>query len=128
MESSNQALISLISEKDIYASRLIDILSTHGCDPRLNSCTLSENAGMCRMQLYRKLKKIWNKTPSRFIRDYRLAKACELLKKTDLKIVDVAYSVGFSSPSYFIKCFHTQYSCTPSIFRKKWEKYKMLHS
>jgi AraC-like DNA-binding protein len=118
MESGSLCLNSDSSGNRFTAEMLLNILEVHGCEPGLNASTLSENAGMCRMQLYRRVKEIWDKTPSQFIKDYRLAKACDLLSTTRLNVADVAYSVGFSSPSYFIKCFRSRYCCTPKNLKR----------
>ena len=57
-------------------------------------------------------------TPVQYLLQYRLLKASELLKQTDMNITDIGTSCGFSEMSYFTKCFRRQYHATPSQWRK----------
>lgn len=57
-------------------------------------------------------------TPFSWLQDYRLAKACELLKFGDQPIDGIASETGFSSASYFGKVFHREKGCSPSTYRK----------
>ncbi|MHA7129514.1 hybrid sensor histidine kinase/response regulator transcription factor [Algoriphagus namhaensis] len=79
----------------------------------------SKALGMSRMQLHRKLTALIGLSASAFIRDQRLRKAIQKLDKTDETIAEIAYSVGFSSPSYFIKCFKESYKITPMEYKKE---------
>ncbi|WP_297334927.1 response regulator [Algoriphagus sp.] len=74
--------------------------------------------GMSRMQLHRKLTALTGLSTSAFIRDQRLRKAIQKLEKTDETVSEIAYSVGFSSPSYFIKCFKETYQMTPLEYQQ----------
>jgi AraC-like DNA-binding protein len=56
-------------------------------------------------------------TATEFIRKIRLEKAKELLEKTDLTVSEIGYKVGFSSPSYFTKCFKNQFGRIPKEVR-----------
>jgi len=69
---------------------------------------------MSRAQIHRKLKGLSGKSPSRFIRSVRLAKARKMIAEQDGNISEIAYSVGFSSPTYFGKCFKEEYGYSPS--------------
>ena len=75
-----------------------------------------ENLGYSKSKLYRTMMDLVGKSPNMFLRDYRLNKALELLRKQDCNISEIAYQTGFSSPSYFSKCFHKKYGILPSIF------------
>lgn len=77
-----------------------------------------QHLGMSRMQLHRKLTALTGLSTSAFIRDQRLRLAVQKLEKTDETIAEIAYSVGFSSPSYFIKCFKESYQMTPMEYQK----------
>ena len=65
--------------------------------------------GMSRMNLYRKLQAITGQTPTEFIRTIRLKRAAQLLQDGKLNVSEVADRVGFSSSSYFTKCFKEQF-------------------
>jgi signal transduction histidine kinase/ligand-binding sensor domain-containing protein/CheY-like chemotaxis protein len=79
---------------------------------------LSRDMHMSRSQLHRKLKALTNTTPALYIRKIRLEKAYQLLKETDTPISDIAFSLGFSSPSYFTYSFSEMYGYAPSDLRK----------
>lgn len=73
-----------------------------------------------RNMLFTKIKGMTGKTPNELIINVRLKKSVTLLKnRPDLSIAEISYEVGFSSPSYFIKCFRELYNHTPASFRKE---------
>jgi len=65
-------------------------------------------------QFYRKLVRITGKSPNRFIKEYRLKKAVHFLQNGEGNISEIAFATGFSSPSYFTKCFLEQFHRLPS--------------
>jgi AraC-like DNA-binding protein len=69
---------------------------------------------MSRSQLHRKLKALTDQSSSEFIRNIRLKRAAELIKKKFGNTAEVSYEVGFNSVSYFIKCFKEVYGKTPT--------------
>lgn len=78
---------------------------------------LAESLNISRVQLYRKIKALLNINISDYINNIRLEKSKELLKDTNLTISEVAYSCGFSSPSYFSTSFKNKYNLSPTEFR-----------
>ena len=80
---------------------------------------LASDLCMERTGLYKRLTTIIDETPQLFIRSIRLHKASELLTTSDMSISDIAYSVGFSSASYLVKCFREKYGCTPGEWRDR---------
>ncbi|WP_144607142.1 hybrid sensor histidine kinase/response regulator transcription factor [Algoriphagus algorifonticola] len=78
----------------------------------------SKKLGMSRMQLHRKLIALTGLSASAFIRDQRLRKSIQKLEKSDETVAEIAYSVGFSSPSYFIKCFKETFKITPLEYQQ----------
>jgi DNA-binding response OmpR family regulator/nitrogen-specific signal transduction histidine kinase len=79
---------------------------------------LSKDLCMDRTGLYRKLSAVVGQTPSEFIRSVRLKKAAELLKK-GLSVSEVSGLVGFSTMSYFTKCFQDEFGVKPSRYKDK---------
>lgn len=77
---------------------------------------LSRDLGMTRMNLYRKLHAITGNTPSDFMKSIRLKRAAQLLQGSQLTIVEVADHVGFSSASYFTKCFKEMFGMLPTQY------------
>lgn len=64
-------------------------------------------------------KRYINKTPNEYLTELRLRKAAELMKDTDMTILEICYAVGFSGASYFAETFHRFFGCTPSEYRKQ---------
>jgi len=77
---------------------------------------LSAEIGLTRVHVYRKIKHLTNLTVSEFIRNIKLKKAAVLLTTSGKSISEIAYETGFSSPSYFSKCFKDFYQVSPSEF------------
>jgi AraC-like DNA-binding protein len=67
-------------------------------------------------QLYRKMILLTGKSPNAFINEYRLNEALQLLLKNKCNISEIAFETGFSSPSYFSKCFQKHFGQSPSAF------------
>ena len=67
----------------------------------------------------RKIKKQTQLSASQFIREIRLQKGMELLEETEFTVSEIAYQVGFSNNSYFIKCFREYYGYSPGEARKR---------
>lgn len=79
---------------------------------------MSEELGMSRVHLYKKLVSLTGSTPSEFIRNIKMHRAAELLREGTLNVSEVAYKVGFNSPRYFSKYFKETFGVMPSQFRK----------
>ncbi|QHV99334.1 hybrid sensor histidine kinase/response regulator transcription factor [Spirosoma endbachense] len=76
----------------------------------------SQEMGLSRTQLHRKLTALTEQSPNEFIRAIRLSRAASLLSQQGGNVAEVAYQVGFSSPNYFTKCFRDVYGQTPTEY------------
>ena len=83
----------------------------------LDVTQLSKLTGTHPKQLYRKIKEMTGLTTVAYIRDLRLKKAATLLAKGGFSVAEVMYSVGFSNPSYFTRCFQERYGVAPSEYK-----------
>jgi signal transduction histidine kinase/ligand-binding sensor domain-containing protein/DNA-binding response OmpR family regulator len=83
---------------------------------------LSHELGYSRGHFYQKILKITGQTPMDFIRNIRMKRAAELLKKSQMNVSEVAYKVGYNNPKLFSRYFKSQYDIYPSEFRIKAEK------
>ena len=101
-----------------FIKRLTAIVEANLNDEKFGVNELAEKTGLSRSQIHRKLKSICNKSVSQFIREIRLEKAKEFLKDETLTSSEIAYKVGFGSPSYFIKSFHDYFGYPPGEFSK----------
>lgn len=81
--------------------------------------TIGREMGFSRVQLYRKVKAVMGISVVDLLRKSRLQRAKTLLEQTDKSIAEVAYEVGFSSPSYFTKCFKDEFNMQPSDIRNR---------
>ena len=79
---------------------------------------IAEAMSTSRAQLYRKLHGITGKNVSQYIREFRLNRAMELLEKDVANVSEVAFRVGFSSTSYFSKCFNVFFGYPPGHVKK----------
>ena len=78
---------------------------------------MAEAVGMGRSAFYGKVKELVGVSPSDFLRQMRMQRACQLLTKSKLSISEIAYAVGFNDPKYFAKCFKKDMGKTPSEYR-----------
>ncbi|MEL7222374.1 MAG: response regulator, partial [Bacteroidota bacterium] len=105
-----------IDKEAKFLQKLSAHIQTHLSDAAFGVTNLATASNISQMQLYRKLKALTGKTPSQFIRSYRLRKGLELLKAGELTVAEVAYEVGFTDPSYFSRMFHQEFKRNPSSF------------
>ncbi|WP_082333819.1 helix-turn-helix domain-containing protein [Mangrovimonas sp. TPBH4] len=103
----------LISMNQAFIEKLYGILEENYQDENFGVKELASEAGISRSQLHRKLQSLIGMSASKFIRSFRLEKAHTLLENNVSTVSEVSYAVGFNSPSYFIKCFHDHYNCSP---------------
>ncbi len=81
--------------------------------------TLANEMAISRSSLHKKIKSISGMTPNDYIQLIRLKRAAELLSGNEYQISEIAYLVGFNSPSYFSKCFYNQFGMLPRDFVMK---------
>ncbi|TRX71402.1 helix-turn-helix domain-containing protein [Carboxylicivirga sp. M1479] len=106
-----------MSDKD-YLSKVREVVLSNLGDEDFGVNELAQTMGISRSQLFRNLKRITHHSANVIIRDIRLEEALALIKQEQYTFSEVAYKVGFSSPSYFNKCFHDKYGCAPSEYLK----------
>lgn len=110
--------IAITSVDEKFLERVQKVLDEKLVEPTFTTEEFSKSIHMSRMQLHRKLKALTGLSSSEFIRSQRLKLAVQLLRKSDITISEIGYSVGFNDHAYFSKCFKEAYACTPSDFSK----------
>lgn len=107
----------LNSHDQVFIQTLRQAIQANLSNPQLKIEDLGEKVGLGRVQLYRKVKALTGSTPVELLRLARLERGRQLLKTTDMTISQVAYEVGFATPSYFTTCFRQQYGMYPNDVR-----------
>ena len=102
-----------------FAERFRTLINDNLSNSDLSVDQLGSMMGMSRVQLYRKIKSLTNYSPNELLRIARLKKAASLLTTTDKTIAEIAYEVGFTSPSYFTKCYKEYFGENPTSLLKK---------
>ncbi len=122
LESSRrQKMLSVGTEEvespdDNFLKEMIRIISEHIDDSEFSASVLHEQSHWSEKQIYRKLKQLTGKTVSEFIRDVRMDKAAAYLIQGKLTIKEVMFKVGYTSQSYFTKCFKERFGILPSEY------------
>ena len=96
-----------------FIVRLQEIIQANLSDPEFKINDIAEMVHMSRASFYRKIKGVLNMTPNDYLRLERLKTAARLLRDKRYHINEVCYMVGFSSTSYFAKCFQKQFGVLP---------------
>lgn len=94
------------------------ILSQRWQDPEFDVDDFSSVMGVSKSQLYRKCISATGMSPNTLLREYRLMRSLELLRHQDRSISETTFETGFSSPSYFTKCFQKRFGLTPTAYVK----------
>jgi ligand-binding sensor domain-containing protein/signal transduction histidine kinase/AraC-like DNA-binding protein len=108
--------LALTSMDEKFLEKVQKLIDNEMFDMKFSADDFAKRIGMSRMQLHRKLTALTGLSANAFIRDQRLKMAIQKLKSKSGSVSEIAYSVGFSSPSYFIKCFRENYQMTPAEY------------
>ena len=100
-------------QENDFLSRFRAKVQEHISDENLSVEQIGSEIGLSRVQLYRKVKALTGYSPVELVRITRLKAAAEMLKTTDKTISEIAYAVGFGTPSYFSKCFKELFGRQP---------------
>ena len=101
-----------------FILNVLNYINKNISDNNLNVENLADELLLSRSKLYRKIKALTGLTANEFIRNVRLEKSKEILENSEFSISEICYKVGFSSPSYFTKCFKIQYGVLPKEIRE----------
>ncbi|MEZ7499214.1 two-component regulator propeller domain-containing protein [Flavobacterium sp. Arc3] len=105
-----------------FIEKVLSFINDNIGNPDLNVEILASQLNLSKSQFYRKIKALTNQTANEFLRNIRLQKAKQIIEKGNTNISEVCYEIGFSSPSYFTKCFKSHFGLLPSEVKiKKYE-------
>ena len=113
----NEDLSNTTSLDKEFITNVLEYIHKNIGDSSLGVEHIAEELFLSRSKLYRKIKALTGDTATEFIRKIKLEKAKELLEKTDMTVSEICYKVGFSSPSYFTKCFKNHFGIIPKEIR-----------
>jgi AraC-like DNA-binding protein len=100
-------------DKD-FIEKVLNYINKNIDDPDLSVEALASHLNLSRSQFYRKIKALTNQTANEFLRNIRIERAKQIIEMGNTNISEVCYKVGFSTPSYFTKCFKEHFGILPT--------------
>ena len=110
---NNDQLTNTTTLDKQFITNILNYINENISNSNLGVEHLAEELLLSRSKLYRKIKALTGDTATEFIRKVKLEKAKNLIETTDLTVSEICYQVGFSSPSYFTKCFKNHFNILP---------------
>jgi len=107
------------NEDNKFVKRVMDLIEANISNSELTVELIASEMAISSTHLYRRLKSITDHSPKEIIQKYRLKKASQLLQNKEGNITEVMYRVGFTSSSYFSKCFKLEYKVSPKQYQEK---------
>jgi signal transduction histidine kinase/ligand-binding sensor domain-containing protein/DNA-binding response OmpR family regulator len=102
-----------------FIQKVLNYIHENISEPELSVEVIASKVFLSRSQLYRKLKTLTGVSVNEFIRNVRLEKGKELIKLGNNNINEISYKVGFTSASYFTKCYKAKYGHLPTQMEKE---------
>ena len=122
-DNRQPAIKGLVNDMDKdFITRVRTLIEENIDNPDFSVEEFGRSIGMSHAQLYRKIKALTDYSPNEYVRVTRLRQAAALLSASELTVAEVAYRAGFSSPSYFAKCFRRLYNETPADYQKRTQR------
>ena len=117
-EGAAETAFGLNQHDLLFMERLQQMVSANMSDEEFSIDLLAEQMNMSRSSFYRKIKALTDMTPIEYLKMRRLDQAAVLLQQ-GIRITEVASRVGFTSSSYFAKCFKARFDCLPKDYAEK---------
>jgi signal transduction histidine kinase/ligand-binding sensor domain-containing protein/DNA-binding response OmpR family regulator len=110
-------------EKDVdFLNKIRQIIEENLDNSDFNIDAIASSLNLSRSAFFKKLKSITGLAPVDLVKDIRLNKAVELMRKTDMSISEIAFAVGFKDAGYFGKCFKKKYQLSPRDYLNAYKK------
>jgi signal transduction histidine kinase/DNA-binding NarL/FixJ family response regulator len=106
--------VAISSLDDVLLKKVMNVIEQRMGDENLGAEEIAKAAALSRRQLDRKLLGLTSLSIAELVRYMRLQRARDLLEKNAGTVAEIAYQVGFTSPSYFATCFHDRFGSSPS--------------
>jgi AraC-like DNA-binding protein len=107
-------IYSLLPQDESFLESLFSKLEKNWQDSDFGVTEFCRSLSMSKSQLYRKTIALWDLSPIQLLKEFRLNKALELLKGNRLNVSQATFDSGFTSPSYFTKCFKKKFGLLPA--------------
>ena len=93
-------------------ARAVELIE-NDLDEPLRTQDVAAEVGLSPRQLERLFGRYMNTSPKKYRMEMRLGRARELLRQTEMSVIEVALACGFTSPSHFSKCYRSRFGSTP---------------
>ena len=110
--------LSLSPQDEDLLRQLFGELEAHWTDADFDLDEYCKSTAMSRSRLYRKCVQLTGAAPNQLLKDHRLEKSLDLLREQRHTVAQVSFETGFTSPSYFTKCFKEKYGLLPLAYSK----------
>ena len=107
-----------MDEDDEMMDRLMKFIESRISDDQLKIEEMAEAVGMSRSVFFVKIKSLVGMAPIDFLRHLRMERAKQLVQLSNMNVSQIAYSVGFTDPKYFTRCFKKETGYTPTELRE----------
>ena len=104
---------------ELLMERIMKAINKNLSDSDFNVDMLTQEVGISRAQLHRKMKEMTGISTSEFLRNIRLEQAARLLREQKINVTQVAYTVGFSNLAHFSTIFRKHFGVAPSEYAER---------
>ena len=111
--------IRLKSPDEKLLEKIMDCIRKNITNSDLNIDMISDEVGISRVHLHRKMKELTGQTPHDFIRSIRLKKAAQLLAEKGMNVTEVMYARGFANSASFSTIFRKYYGMSPRDYMRE---------
>jgi AraC-like DNA-binding protein len=115
-QKTQDIFMTLLPQDEIFVESLFQTLEDHWQDVDFDVAEFGQALAMSKSRLYRRTTELWGLAPNLLLKEFKLDKARELLKKQSSNIAQTTFDAGFSSPSYFTKCFKKRFGLLPARY------------
>jgi AraC-like DNA-binding protein len=116
LHNKSNGILTLSFQDEALLEMLFTKLEENWQNPDFDVDEFCQAMAMSKSQLYRKTIALTGLSPNILLKEFRLEKAKELMKQKHYSISQITFDSGFTSPSYFTKCFKKKYGLLPMSY------------
>ncbi|MFI3269481.1 MAG: helix-turn-helix domain-containing protein [Rikenellaceae bacterium] len=110
--------VGLPPQEQRFIDKFYEVIDRNLGNDKFEIESIGDELHYSRVQVYRKVKAITGESPVKILRNRRLMRADQLLKRTDKSIAEIAFEVGFTTPSYFSRNYKDLFGVLPSAVKR----------